>query len=272
MNRDYLGYVFALISIVISVFFSWYFYNKSLQFREPHYMTDVFPQSVFDAQKDPSTPFKVMKNDGSPLTSSVYIANHKLWNNGTQPILASDILKPITVSFVNNGKDKDTNILAVSVAKSSREVADCNVILDAKNRNSFIITFRLLEQNDGCLIKIFYSGNQYPDLNVSGEIIGVNSISLHNKSIDEYFKGSNLFRYLSRIPEFILFFALSVFVFMYMNTRSLPRKSIWLRSIVYSFIVLEIAMTAGLVVHRQNAIYSGISSPSTEKWISTAIQ
>jgi hypothetical protein len=265
MKRDYFAYILALVSIITSLFVSYYFYDKSLKYRELHYMTDIFPQSIFTAQKDSTTPIKISKNDGSPLTSSVYLANHEIWNNGTQPILNTDVLTPITVSFT----DKDSSILAVSIAKSSRSVTDCNVCLDKKTNKSFTVSFKVLEPQDGCILKIFYTGSQYPPLKIDGEVIGLKSIILHKDTIDELLNRPNYWRHISdHFPEAILFLAFSLFLYLYMRTRNLIRKVFWLRTITYWVVVLDLVIAIIFFNERREyVIDTHIPKPCTEKWI-----
>ena len=268
MKRDYFAYILALVSIIISVFISYYFYHKSIKYPQLHYITSTFPQSIFNAQKDSNPPFKISKKDGTPLTSSVYLANHKIWNNGTQPILATDVLKPITVSFT----DKNSSIMAVSIDKSSQEVTDCNVCLNTNTNKSFTVSFKILEPQDGCLLKIFYTGSEYPALKIDSTIIGMNSIIFHNITFDKLINQPNYWRYIGYIPEAILFFAFSTFLFLYMKTRNLDKKSFWFQTVIYLVVILEIAMIAEVFVYRSRYILfdsnNHISSPSTEKWVS----
>lgn len=170
MKRDFTGYLLALISILIGGYFSWYFYDKSLQFRRPIFAADLFPQTIYDAKKELRLPLKVTREDGTPLEKSVHSANHKFWNAGNLPIATQDVLTPIRVKVL----DEDAELLAVAIAGSTRNVVDCKVTREG--RDSFVLTFRILEQDDGCLLNFIYSGPQAIKYAVEGDIVGVKKI------------------------------------------------------------------------------------------------
>lgn len=176
MKRDYVGYFLAVISILIGGYVSWYYYDKSLQFRQPTFAADFIPQTIYDAKKEVRLPLKVTREDGTPLEKSVHSANHVFWNAGNLPISAQDVLTPIRVKVL----DSAVEVLSVTIARPSRRVVDCKVTRDGKD--SFVLAFRILEQDDGCLINVIYSGPQSVKYAVEGEIVGVRKIEARTET------------------------------------------------------------------------------------------
>ncbi|WPG35299.1 hypothetical protein [Variovorax sp. EBFNA2] len=163
-SRDYLGYLIGLVSILISVYISWYFYEKSIQNREPVYFTEPFPQLIFNPVNNQKIPLKVSKEDGTPLDKSVHVSRHVILNQGKLPILAADVLTPITVTVA------DAELMMVKPEQQSRDVVQCKI--NSVSPTSFTIEFRVLEQHDGCSVAVIYTGSAYPKFSVSGEVIG----------------------------------------------------------------------------------------------------
>lgn len=176
MKRDYVGYFIAVVSILIGSYVSWYYYDKTLQFRQPRFAADFVPQTIYDAKKELRLPLKVTRDDGTPLEKSVHSANHVFWNAGNLPISAQDVLTPVRVRVL----DPEAEVLAVTIARPSRKVVDCKVTRDGKD--SFILTFRILEQDDGCLINVIYSGPQSIKYAVEGEMVGVRKIEARTET------------------------------------------------------------------------------------------
>lgn len=176
MKRDYVGYFLAVVSILVGGYVSWYYYDKSLQSRQPRFAADFIPQTIYDAKKELRLPLKVTREDGTPLEKSVHSANHVFWNAGNLPISAQDVLTPVRVRVL----DPEAEVLAVTITRPSRKVVDCKVTRDGKD--SFVLTFRILEQDDGCLINMIYSGPQSIKYTVEGEMVGVRKIEARTET------------------------------------------------------------------------------------------
>jgi len=265
MPRDYIGYVLAVVSIIISALVSWYYYDKSLQFRSPALVLDFIPSTIYDAKRESRIPLKVLKSDGSPLSKSVHVARHVFWNHGNQAIAEKDVLTPIKVSI----SDKDTDILSVSISEQSRKVVACEVKQDGMN--SFIVSFRILEHNDGCTIKLFYSGAQYPKYEIATDIVGVEKVQLYSDTVNDLFervrkKEFDISSNLHYIPRVIAFVAFAVALMLYMRTRGMPRRQYYLSTVTWLILVGLGMYVADLLIDRSMAIDR--STPNTSSWMS----
>lgn len=257
MQRDYIGYLLALVSVIIGVYVSWYYYEKSIQKRQPIFAVDVIPSTVYDTKQELRVPLKVTREDGQPLTKSVHVASHIFWNAGNLPISASDVLTPIRISLGNQSSE----LLAVSVVKQSRAVTACTVKQDSPN--SFQIAFRILEQEDGCQIRIFYAGSQSPGYKIDGEIIGVKKLTISGESVFEYFerikdRSNRLDLILEYLPVGLLWAAVLALAILYIKAAPLSRKRIfWLLTGIVLLAILEFG------TQRLQASLRVLESPAT---------
>ncbi|MDN2713486.1 MULTISPECIES: hypothetical protein [unclassified Janthinobacterium] len=226
MKRDYIGYVIALLSILIAAYISWYFYDKSIQFKQPTFSADFVPQTIYDVKEEVRIPLKVTREDGTPLNKSVRLASHTFWNAGNLPISAQDVLTPIRVTI----KDDSANILSVSTERESRKVVGCSVKLDGKN--SFIINFRILEQDDGCLVRMFYTGSSSVKYAISGDIVGVKKIALQDETAWDVIERGNskteIFeRFASKASAIISVLVIGVFAMIFVHDNHGNSRRMW---------------------------------------------
>jgi len=230
---------------------------------------DFIPSTIYDAKEESRIPLKVLKSDGSSLDKSVHVARHIFWNNGNQAISASDVLTPIRVSLL----DKDTEVLSVSISEESRKVVACDVRQDGVS--SFVISFRILEHEDGCAIKLFYSGTQYPRYDISTDIVGVKKVELSSDTMNDIIEKVkkqefDISSYLNYIPQTIVFIAFIFFVALYMNTKGLPRRQFYLRTVAIIIVVSQAMYIANFLLNRSMVIDR--LTPNSSKWISVDVK
>lgn len=264
MQRDYIGYILAVISIVIGTLVSWYYYDLSLQFRSPALILDFMPSTIYDAKRESRIPLKVLKSDGSNLDKSVHVAQHVFWNSGKLAIAASDVLSPIKVSIL----DKDTEILSAFISEQSRKVASCEIKQD--DAKTIVVSFRILEHDDGCSIKLFYAGNQYPKYDISTDIVGVKKVALSSDTVNDIFEKMkkqefDIYNYLPYIPRAIAFMAFVVCLILYMRTRQLPKRQLYLRTILTLILVGQSMYAADLLIDKSRVINR--QAPDTSTWV-----
>lgn len=264
MQRDYLGYILAVISIIVGIYVSWFYYGKSLQHRRPIFAGDYLPSTVFDVKQEIQIPLKVTRENGEPLKKSVHVATHIFWNSGNMPITTSDVLTPIQVSL----NSPDAELISVSVTRQSRNVVGCSVKQGAGN--SFLISFRILEQDDGCQIRVFYAGPQSPKYKVDGEIVGVKKIEASGETVFDLIerqknKTDLLENILNYVPRTILWAAIITFSWLYLRSGPLSRK----RIVIIGGCLGLLALTILFVDRIQSSLRTIDSPPSanTTAWV-----
>lgn len=261
MKKEYIGYALAVISVIASGVFSWYFYDKSQQTRSPIYSTDVFPSVVFDADDKTQQPFSVVSSSGQPIEKDIFLAEHFFWNKGDRPILSNEVLDPLTVSIVSD----DNEMLDVRIEQISRSVVDCKISNLSENKKSFSITYKVLEKNDGCSVKLFYIGEKYPKIVVSGSIIGVPEIELYSETIDNIVENLPWYNDLRRYLPITTALLGCGFLLLVLTIKSTQNKAYYLR-ILFTFIII----TQVSVLLELRYSYSGFGfsyiRPSTSDW------
>ena len=262
MKKEFIGYALAILSVIASGVFSWYFYDKNQQDRVPVYATDVFPTTVYDIDENDDRPFKVVLKSGEDLEEDIYLAEHFFWNKGNRPILESDVLEKLTITF----NDEKSTLLDVRVDKMSRTVVDCKVSPVSSDKKSFSLTYRVLEEADGCSVKLFYTGNKYPDSTIESVIVGVQEVEIYSQSIDDFFERrpwySSYKRYVPGV-FLLLIIGLCLFVIYQSNIKAKPIRLIfYFVFAIQIFMILEFRMG-------NSGIYINSERPNTEKWATT---
>jgi hypothetical protein len=239
MQRDYIGYLLAILSVIVGVYVSYHYYEKSVQQRLPLFVVDWLPATVYDTTHDIKVPIKVTGEDGKPLTSSVHVATNVFWNSGNLPITNKEILEPIQITLT-------ADLLSVAVVKQSRNVVECAV--DQIAVRAFEIRFRILEQDDGCQIRIFYSGLISPEYSIRGEIVGVKKLTITNRSYLDYLKHSSetpkwYKRAIGNLPRTLPWLALIFFLYQNFESNTVPtkRKLLALAALI-SFFLLTVGL------------------------------
>lgn len=209
MKNEYIGYILAVVSMLLGIIVSWYFYEKSQTIKIPIYASEIFQDKIYNIDENKKAPFKVIMSNGKKINKNIYLTKHYFWNKGSKEILKSDILKPIEISITN----KKINILSVEIERTSRNLVNCKLSNISKNNKRYTINFTVLEQYDGCSIKIFYSGDKYIKYSLDGAIIGVkNILSYSNNWEDLYKKRAWYSPFIKHIGSFILIFIIVALV------------------------------------------------------------
>jgi hypothetical protein len=262
MKKEFIGYALAIISVMASGMFSWYFYDQSQQDRIPVYATDVFPTTAYDTDESDDRPFKVTLKSGEDLDKDIYLAEHFFWNKGNRPILESDVLEKLTITF----KDEKSTLLDVRVNKMSRTVVDCKVSPVSSDKKSFSLTYRVLEEADGCSIKLFYTGNRYPDSVIESVIVGVQEVEIYSQSVDDYLDEMPWYSSYKRyLPGIFLLFIIGVclFVIYKSNIKGKPIR------LVFYFIFAAQLFTILELRLGNSSFFINSERPNTEKWATT---
>lgn len=262
MNKEYVGYIVAILSVIASGIISWYFYDQSLQFKVPTYSSDPFPSVVFKAKKENDFPFKVTTNDGKPISENIYLATHYFWNNGDKPILNSDILDDLTVKF----KSTNFEILSAAISKESRKVVNCAV--DAIKQNEIRIQYKVLEKGDGCAIDILYIGDKSVEVDISGTIIGVDEFVLYTQTIDKYLENRPWYNpFIAFIPGILILFPFVYILSLYLKTRKLSAFKYVSNLLVYSILIFQVYVITE-VKYGLGGFSISYETPNISNWVS----
>lgn len=231
LKKDWFGYFLALILAIVGVSVSYYFYNKGKIYKEVVFAFDFMPSTIYDIRQKLNVPLEVKKVDGTKLDSSVHVSNNYFLNRGTEAALKQDILESIIIKSPN----EKTEFLGATITKQSRPIVKCEI--EQLDKATLKIEFNVLEQSDGCGIRIFYTGDRDIKYRVSGTLLGQKTIVAYNDNLWDMIKSNeknDFFRKVLRyIPTFIysLMFAV-LFLCLYKEYKHDRRKIMYILTFV----------------------------------------
>ncbi len=160
-----IGFLVTLAALIFSVIV----YRRSRRFREPIYYVYPARTEIVSQEKTSWMPLQISYLNGSPLEKDVTAVNFAFWNKGRREIRPEDILEPIKVKIYGEG----CKILALRVINMSRDVVNFDFGTSANDPDSeALITFRILEREDGALCQILYEGDPEAEVKVEGTVVG----------------------------------------------------------------------------------------------------
>lgn len=107
--------------------------------------------------------------DGFVMNEEVSAAQIVIWNRGNRSIRKENILRPVTINI------DDGRILEATVLRVSRDVTGVN--LSQNEDTALQIVWNILEQNDGFIVQIIYTGKLAQPIRTTATIEGQQYIS-----------------------------------------------------------------------------------------------
>ena len=155
---------------VIGLLFAIYTYWVSQDF--PNLLAQVHPARtilVSPGGAQDLTIFASGKQIKGPVTS-VQIA---IWNAGTKPIRAEDVLEKIRIRT-----NKITPIISVRMLKMTRDATGVSTDISRMTEGIIGINFKILESSDAALLQLTYEGDEKIEFIGSGIIVGQSKFEL----------------------------------------------------------------------------------------------
>jgi hypothetical protein len=155
-----LGTLLGTVGIVLSV----YFYLESREYPELTYYVHPVKASVLKAGQAS----KLQCNfEGQLIASDITVSQIALWNQGKRSIKRNNILKPIVLYATNAAA-----ILEVTLRKQSRDVVNIELDRSELQKGRLLISWAILEQNDGAIIQLTYAGGSDVSMVLDGVVEG----------------------------------------------------------------------------------------------------
>ncbi len=139
-----------------------YFYYPSKEYPELCVSTSAEKNIIVSQNGSPelTVNYKDKQVDSSIVSAYVYI-----WNNGKKAIRPINILQP--VKLVVSGK----KILGAIVVKESRpDIIKTSLSEEAFGNGILTLSWNILEEGDGCIIQLIYTGDYKTSINANGGI------------------------------------------------------------------------------------------------------
>ncbi len=171
--KKYFWYIFGIVvglASVTSLVLYLFFPQLNIPRREPRFFVDEARSIIIREADMQDAPFKVVKRDSIPVSSSVVAVRFFFWNQGKMEIMDSDMLTPVRV-IVN---DPTAEIIRVDTLRVTRPVTELGVRRSstADSLRALDLYFRVLEHEDGGAFQIIYEGDPWADVGIHGEIKG----------------------------------------------------------------------------------------------------
>ncbi len=227
LRRNWLGIVGVIGAItgIIGIALSIHFYSISRSIREPIFLEDPIRTEILTHERITQAPIKVFRSDGDEVTSDLISLRFYFWNAGNDPIHSDDLLRDLTIYLDN----QDAKILDFRLLKTSRDVAGLALKRDPSDPNrSLILSFTILEYNDGATGQIIYEGASDCKLKIKGVIEGVKRFTLNTDLQPAKFWSEIGKRYLPFLVIILLTYWLGTTKY---SSELIPKRlrSIWMR-------------------------------------------
>lgn len=161
-------WVIAITGLAVSAFQ----YLESQESRDPQLVTDPSRTEIISVERLSEAPIQVVKQDGTRITDDVTAVNFYFWNGGDIPIQREEVLRPVTITL----EDQDAEILDYRLRQYSRDVIEPSITANSASSSTLILSFEILEHNDGMAGQIIYQGDPDADLTYTGVVQGVGSL------------------------------------------------------------------------------------------------
>ncbi|MDP3910527.1 MAG: hypothetical protein Q8Q14_09040 [Gemmatimonadales bacterium] len=147
-----------------------YFYFQSVEKRDPVFVVDPTRTEIVSRARVETAPIRVLRQDGRPVSADLYAIRFYFWNAGRRSIRPENVLDTIRLTI-----DSTAEILDYKILKTSRAITAAQLHAGAGSvaLRSLVVTFRILERDDGFTGQIMYEGPGHAALRISGLVEGV---------------------------------------------------------------------------------------------------
>ncbi len=164
----------TLISIILSIIVSAYYYGLSVRTRDLIFVVDPNKTTILSSESISKAPIKVLKtNNGEEIKSDLMAVKFYVWNQGKESIRAENVLERIVIQL----DDPAGEIIDAKILRISRDITKMSIRPDLENpKQKIILDLYILEHNDGLTGQIIYVGNPRTNFNIKGIIEGQDQI------------------------------------------------------------------------------------------------
>jgi hypothetical protein len=212
-----LGLGVGVVGIAISI----YLYDPAT--RQPRVLDDPDRIPIIKSDLFPHSSLKVTTPENVVVNGDVTVMKVYFWNAGNQSIKPENILDPPLRLSLN---DPDARILDCKMVKISRRQTNINVQRSQElPSNELLVTFSILEQNDGVGCQIIYEGNPSAEPVVIGSIEGVPSGVENIRRANTMARGRFWGEMLRLLPIYLILMTSIIVIKIVLNKLDLRRSS-----------------------------------------------
>lgn len=162
---------------IFGLLFSFYTYLDSQSY--PNLVAQVHPSKTVLVSNEGVQDLTVYAN-GKIIKGPVTSAHIAIWNAGTKPIRAEDVLEKIQIRT-----NKPTQLLSVRILETTRDVTNIQTDISKASMGIIGVSFNILEKSDAALLQITYEGDEQIDFVGSGSVVGQKKFDVTKLSVDE---------------------------------------------------------------------------------------
>jgi hypothetical protein len=166
---------------IVGLALAFYWHAESVQKRAPTYYVSPERTTIVDTSVPTPSRLQILYK-GRSVNQNVSGVIVYLWNDGNLPIRTEDVLEPIRVQLSPGCEILDVRILKISRAVTKLGVGE----VSEKEKNSFPVTFSILEQSDGAALQVIYAGTTQANVSVGGTIVGAQEPQIIAASADRF--------------------------------------------------------------------------------------
>jgi hypothetical protein len=159
-----LGTLLGVVGILLSI----YVYRESREYPELTYYVHPVKASVLKSGKASKLQCDF---EGQPITSDITVAQVAIWNQGKRSIKRNNILKPVVLYATNAAP-----ILQATLRKQSRDVVNLEIDRKELQSGKLMVSWAILEQNDGAVIQLTYAGGPDVAIVLDGVVEGQGNV------------------------------------------------------------------------------------------------
>jgi hypothetical protein len=154
------GTIFTVLGVALAI----YFYFAGARTRRLTYY--VNPIKTIVVKGGEASTLRVL-HDGQDIKGDVTAAQVAIWNDGTEPIRAENILSSVRLVL-----EPAVPILEAKIRKESRDVIGATVDTSHLADGVIPVAWKILEHNDGAVIELIFEGSAETELVVQGTVEG----------------------------------------------------------------------------------------------------
>lgn len=160
---NFVSILIALCSILLSV----YFYQASLQKREPRYL--IAPSNQIFSKSVSSPKITVVDSSGVTVAGDIHVVEVSFWNDGKLPIELSDVRTPVVIQFPNGYRLLDSKIS--DEIKPSVSAFTLTEVVGSSEAAQVKVGWKHFDPGTGARFQFIYVGSANPKLIFRGDIL-----------------------------------------------------------------------------------------------------
>jgi hypothetical protein len=233
-----LGSLASVVGLLLAV----YFYYASFRNRVLTYC--FHPVRTVIASPAESSALSVSFG-GSPVKDRVSALQIALWNTGSEPIRAEDVLEPVILKAPSG-----VRILEATIRSLSRPETRFALKTTTIAEGSVGFDWKVLELNDGASIQVIFEGPTDALFTLNGAIIGQRSIPMRTARLaslkspsEQYVIERSTERWVGvGIVTISLSSVLFVGVILFRRRKAKPRPFFWIDYLIFTLIFFQIGL------------------------------